>query len=280
MIIDSQIHLWEADGPDRPWAEGARPDVEPPLTAERFLPMMDEIGVSRAIIAPPGVSGFDPGYALECAARFPDRLAVTSRWTLDDPDWRVRLPGWLDQPGMIGIRLGLLPAARSRWSESGDLAAFWAAAEELAIPLMIFAPRDLDAIEQAAGSHPALTLVVDHANLVISSPDTVDELIEQLNRLARYPNVAVKLGSLPLRSRGGYPYADLHAPLLRLYDAFGAERLMWASDQTTTMARNKGSYRENLNLMRDAFAGLPGAELDLVLGGTVAKLFPWRHVAG
>lgn len=277
MIIDSQIHLWGPDSPERPWPENVKPDVEPPLTAERFIPMMDEIGVSRAIIAPPGVSGFDPGYALECAAKFPDRLAVTSRWTLDDPEWRARLPGWLDQPGMIGIRLGLLPAARAKWDESGDLSDFWAAAEDLRIPLMIFAPRDLSAIEQAAEAHPSLTLVVDHANLVISTPETVSELIDDLNRLARFPNVAVKLGSLPLRSSGGYPYADLHEPLRRIHGAFGAERLMWASDQTTTMARDRGSYAENLALMRDAYAALPASELDMILGGTAARLFPWRH---
>ncbi|WP_230293641.1 amidohydrolase [Croceicoccus sp. Ery5] len=276
MIIDSQIHLWEADNPARPWPEGVKPDVAEPLTAERFIPMMDEIGVDRAIIAPPGVCGFDPGYALECAARFPDRLAVTSRWTLDDPEWRASLPTWMDRPGMVGIRLGLLPAARHKWQESGDLGDFWAECERLGIPLMIFAPRDLSAVEQAAEAHPGLTLVVDHVNLVISTPDTVADCVAELNLLARFPNVAVKLGSLPLRSAGGYPYADLHAPLQSVYDAFGAERLMWASDQTTTMARDRGSYLENLMLMRDAYAAVPKGDLDMILGGTVARLFPWR----
>lgn len=277
MITDAQIHLWEADSPERPWPPGVKADVEPPLTAERFIPMMDEAGVARAVISPPGVSGFDPSYALECAQRYPDRLAVTSRWTLDDPKGRERLPTWLDQPGMIGIRLGILPSNLERWRDGGQLAQFWADAERLDIPLMVFAPGTLAEIEHAARRHPGLKLVVDHVNLVNSTPDTVDERIDALNALAQFPNVGVKLGALPIRSAMPYPFADLHAPLRRVYDAFGAERLMWASDQTTTMAKDKASYLENLNLIREgAFAGIPAADMDRILGGTVSEWFRWR----
>lgn len=275
MIIDSQIHLWEADSPVRPWAAGMKPDIEPAMTAERFIAMMDEAGVDRAVIAPPGVSGFDPSYALTCAARYPERFAVTSRWTLDDPAWRADLPGWLDQKGMVGIRLGLVPAAEARWTESGDLQAFWSEAERLSIPLMVFAPAGVEGVAKAAAAHPRLTLVVDHVNLVGSTPDTVAERITALNALAHFPNVAVKLGSLPLRSAEAYPYSDLHAPLMRVLEAFGANRLMWASDQTTTIARDRGSYFENLDMIRQAFAGLAKDELDQILGGTVARLFRW-----
>ena len=279
MITDAQIHLWQADRPDRPWPPGVKPDVEPPLTAERFVAMMDEAGVGRAVISPPGVCGFDPSYALECAAKYPDRLAVTSRWTLDDPGARGRLPTWLGQPGMIGIRLGMAGATRERWRDTGMLEMFWSDAELYDIPLMVFSPGSLAEIDEAAGRHAGLRLVVDHANLVGSTPATVMDKVEVLLPLARHPNVGVKLGALPIRSAEGFPFADLHAPLRRVYDAFGPERLMWASDQTTTMAQGKASYGENLGLIQAAFAGIPATDMDLVLGAALAAWFRWPQPA-
>ncbi len=276
MITDAQIHLWEADTPERPWPPGVKADIEPPLTDDRFIPMMDEAGVARAVISPPGVSGFDPTYALECARRHPDRLAVTSRWSLDDPSGPERLPTWLDQPGMIGIRLAILPGNLERWRGGGELDRFWVDAERYDIPLMVFAPGTLPEVARAAERHPGLKLVVDHVNLVNSTPDTVGERVDALNELARFDNVGVKLGALPLRSATRYPFADLHAPLRRVYDAFGPRRLMWASDQTTTLAKDKASYRENLDLIRTAALGdIPAEDMDWILGRAVSEWFRW-----
>jgi predicted TIM-barrel fold metal-dependent hydrolase len=276
VIIDAQIHLWEADRPDRPWPAGAKPDIPEPLTAERFIAMMDEVNVDRALISPPAVCGFDPSYALECAAKYPDRLAVTSRWNLDDPAWRERLPTWLDQPGMVGIRLGIVGATRERWRDTGVLEQFWSGAERCDIPLMVFTPGSLSEVDAAAEAHPGLRLVIDHVNLMGTTPATVDDKVNELLPLARHPNLGVKLGALPIRSGQGYPFADLHAPLQRVYEAFGPRRLMWASDQTTTMAQDKASYGENLGLMRAAFAAIPSEDLDWILGRTVAEWFHWR----
>jgi predicted TIM-barrel fold metal-dependent hydrolase len=27
LIVDAQIHMWKANSPDRPWADGARPQT-------------------------------------------------------------------------------------------------------------------------------------------------------------------------------------------------------------------------------------------------------------
>ena len=75
-ITDAQIHLWEADSAERPWPKGVKPNLVEPMTAERALSMMDELGIDRAVIAPPAVCGFDPSYAIECAQKYPDRAGT------------------------------------------------------------------------------------------------------------------------------------------------------------------------------------------------------------
>jgi predicted TIM-barrel fold metal-dependent hydrolase len=281
MITDAQIHLWEANNTKRPWPPGIQPDIEPPMTGERFVAIMDEAGVGRAIISPPGVTGFDNSYAIECVLNFPGRYAITSRWTLDDTDRNPsQLATWLDQPGMIGIRFALMPNDVQAWRASGLLAAFWADAARYDIPLFLFSPEGVEGIkeiERAAIAHPDLKLVVDHVNLVGSTPDTVSSRIDGLiDTLAKYPNVGVKLGSLPLRSAGFYPFEDLREPMMRVYNAFGANRLMWASDLTTTLKAKKGTYQENLDMIRKVtLSSIPSSDMDMILGGTVSQWFRW-----
>lgn len=275
MITDAQVHLWPANGPQYPWPEGTAPDVPEALTAERFLPMMDAMGVARAVIAPPAVSGFDPSYALDCAARYPERFAVTSRWNFADATAMARLPTWLDKPGMIGIRVALLPSALEGLRSSGALGEFFRTAAQYSIPLMCFAPGTLGAIKAAAKAHPNLKMIVDHANLVGSTPDTLGAKIEELAALAHYDNVGVKLGALPQRSAHRYPYEDLHPHLNTLFQAFGPQRLMWASDLSTSLKTGAANYYQNFDMIMRSFPFASEDDMDWVLGRTVSTWFEW-----
>src|SRR5262245_63404325 len=83
-IVDAQVHFWKANSPDWPWVPGARPQLPEPFTVERALPMMDEAGVDRVVIVPPGVNERND-YALEAARRYPNRFAVMGKIRLQDP---------------------------------------------------------------------------------------------------------------------------------------------------------------------------------------------------
>ena len=66
-IVDAQVHFWKASSPDWPWEPGVRPQLPEPFTIERALPMMDEAGVDRVVIVPPGLNDRND-YALEPVA--------------------------------------------------------------------------------------------------------------------------------------------------------------------------------------------------------------------
>src|SRR3954466_9618732 len=65
LIVDSQIHMWPPNRPDRPWAPNARPQLPEPFTIERVVPMIDEAGVDRVVIVPPTLDGERLDYAQE-----------------------------------------------------------------------------------------------------------------------------------------------------------------------------------------------------------------------
>src|SRR5271157_4119518 len=118
MIVDSQVHLWKAQTPDWPWVPGRVAQFPEPFTIEKLLPMMDEAGVDRVVIVPPSWPGDRNDYALEAAAKYPNRFAVMGRIPLQKPESATLLPTWKQQPGMLGVRLTFL-GAQAGWIRDG-----------------------------------------------------------------------------------------------------------------------------------------------------------------
>jgi predicted TIM-barrel fold metal-dependent hydrolase len=284
LIIDSQVHLWEAHRPDRPWpAEqigkpsfvtmpGARPHRPEPLGAEELLGMMDKAGVDRAVIVPPSPVGDSNDTALEAAIKYPSRFAVMGRFNPEADGARERLESWLDQPGMLGIRMTFFKPHWARWLEGGVIDWYWSALERLNIPLMALAFGRIKEIGALAERHPGLTVIIDHMGRQSSLRD--DEAfadLDQMLALAKLPNVAIKASSLPCYTNDPYPFPKLTPYLKRTFDAFGPDRLMWGSDVT----RLPCSYRECLDHFAKELPFLSGDDRARVLGGTAAKLLRW-----
>src|SRR3569833_1921238 len=59
FIVDSQVHIWKEETPDRPWIKGARDRMAlnghrlEPFSYQECLELMDQAGVNRALILPP-----------------------------------------------------------------------------------------------------------------------------------------------------------------------------------------------------------------------------------
>ena len=68
------------------------------------------------------------------------------------------------------------------------------------------------------------------------------------------------------------PYEDLAALIRPVWTAFGAERLMWASD-CPYQVQGEHTYEASVALVRDRLDFLSGADRDRILGGTAAEFF-------
>ena len=60
-IVDSQIHCFYPNTPERPWPEGATSPHGPQYTIEQALEVMDANGVQAAVLVPPSWNGWEPG---------------------------------------------------------------------------------------------------------------------------------------------------------------------------------------------------------------------------
>src|SRR5262249_37302877 len=156
---------------------------------------------------------------------YPDRFAVMGRIALDDPQARNLIPTWLEQPGMLGIRVNF-SNRQATWLKDGTADWFWPAAERAGIPVMVIAPLWMSELGAVAQRHPNLTLIIDHMGLSIQFVRE-RKLAEAAGRtvvLAKYPNVHVKLSSAPTYSGETYPFRDMAPIILSLVAAYGPQR--------------------------------------------------------
>jgi predicted TIM-barrel fold metal-dependent hydrolase len=274
LITDAQVHLWEADRPDRPWPKDWH---RPPHRANGFSPeeMLQEmkpVGVDRAIIVPPIWIGEDNSSALEAAAQYPNRFAVVGRFDVKARDARSQLEGWLKQPHMLGVRMSFHVRPFVEWLDDGSLDWFWDSCERLGIPVMALVPGMAAKVLPVADRHPNLTLLIPHmgCRLDTRGADAFSGFSDLL-ALARFPQVAVMVSSAPCFSNEPYPFRDIHPFIRRIYDAFGARRMLWGAD----LSRLTSTYRECLELFQQALDFLSEEDREWILGKGLAELLHW-----
>lgn len=274
IITDAQVHVWPVSTPERPWIEGGADYAHRgtgELTTEELLGEMDAAGVDRALLVSPTWEGYRNDYVLEAAARHPDRLGAIVRFDLSRKDAdEVRSFG--AEPRVLGIRT-VFAKHTADWLRDGVAEWFWPLAEELGIPLMVYAPGQHDLVRSVAERHPDLKIAICHVGLDTKLRD--DEIaphVEAALTLAALPNVAVKASSLPSFVTEPYPFPTLHGHIERLVDAFGPERVFWGSD----LSRLRCSYQELVDLFVQELDFLDDPSRRLVMGEALSAWFGWQ----
>jgi len=274
IIVDSQIHLWKANTPERPWARGGNPQLPEPMTIERVLPLMDQGGVDKVVIVPPSLEGIRFDYGQEAARRYPGRFATMGRVNLDDPAEKQRVPTMFAQPAVLGTRFFFQPAI-AKWLTDGTADWFWPMAEEARLPVMFLTIDQTPLFGAIAARHPQLPLIVDHMGV---SSDALKDgsmatRVAETAALAKYPNVSVKLSSTPLYSKQEYPWRDMEPHIKRLYDAFGPQRCHWGSDITNSLAI--ATMKQRVTHFTEELKFLSEEDKDWIMGRSILQKLRW-----
>ncbi len=277
-IIDSQIHCYYPDTPETPWPAGVVNPHGSQFTIEQALDLMDRSGVEGAILVPPVMSGWwDNQYSLDAAVSHPDRFAVMVRPDIDASGARQRLRLWRDQPGMIGVRVYIRGQPWEKLLDSPDYRWFWETANETRLPVMAHCPGGIHKFRDILQAYPDLRLMIDHAGRDPDGPkdDPAWDDAASLHALARFPNVAVKVSSLPSFTTDGYPFPRLHGHIRRIHDSFGPQRMLWGSDVT----RLSSSYEDNMRLFTEALDFLCDSDREWIMGRAALHWCDWNPAA-
>ena len=277
-ITDSQVHIWQAEQPDRPWPSGGYvPDwAFSPFSAEDLIAAMDQAGVTRSFLIPPAFDGGRNDYSLEAAVRFPGRFGVIGRLPLGDPSARERMEQWAQEEHGYGLRFAFFLQEQKAMLSDGSIDWLWPEAQRLDIPLMVYPTQDLlGYFGSVANRFDGLRLTIDHMAVDHSARDRDDDAFPHLGALtalAALPNVAVKASALPDFSTHAYPYRNLHPYLEKTIHAFGPERVFWGTDLT----RLSCTYTQAVTMFTEEMAWLQPSELELIMDRAVRAWHGWE----
>jgi L-fuconolactonase len=288
-ILDAQIH---DVGPYWDWL-GESEEIQHRIMGEVTIAYLDALGVDGVVLFP---GGHDP-HSDWLSRQLPERFTYVPHVSPDDADVDAVVRDAKANPGIAGLRAVIgwpLDGSEVRRLQAGEWDPAFAACERHGVPLFLFITGWFEEASRIAERFPELTLIVDHLGLRQPPMDMPDDppfaKLHQLTGLARFPNVHVKLCGLPALSKAAFPYRDVNEPLRQIVDAFGADRLMWASDTTRFRGRigigrfqspttledypGKHTYAESLLFIRENEVLSP-AEKEAILGGTAARVLGW-----
>ncbi|MBM3187232.1 MAG: amidohydrolase [Chloroflexi bacterium] len=269
-IIDPHVHVW-ANDPEFPWAPETTQPPAQDATPEMLLALMAAHGVERTVLVQVIYYRWDNRYTAKALRDYPDKFIGVCRVNPEDPNAPDHLSYWTEEQGFHGVRLSPAVDASGDWFTGPLMAPLFARAESLGVPLLVLTrPSRLPDLARHLERHPDLDVVVDH---MADPPLDAPEDLERLLSLARYPRVYVKISHTWSISRQAYPWRDTHDLVRRVYEAYGAQRIMWGTDWPVCLAH--AEYGQTLSVVRDEMRFFCAEDLEWVLGKTALQLWPF-----
>ena len=276
-VIDCQVHAYERDRPERPWAGTLVGPAE--ATGAQMVAAMDAVGVDGALLVSPfRMYRYDGSYALEVFDRHPTRFGLIKPFDPGAADVEAQIEAWAGRPGVVGVRLMLTDGFGESAASLGHsgLHRILASAAERGLPVNVLCWHKLKLLGELAARHPNTRIVIDHLGLPqpFHPPPPAEPFaeLEDVLALAALDNVAIKVSGACTLSHEPFPFDDLWAPLARVFDAYGFERCMWGTDWTRAV--ELVNYEQAVEAFRVTDA-LSDSERSALMGGTLANIYGW-----
>jgi len=273
-FIDAHAHVWTPDTDRFPLAAGFEESaMQPPsFTPEELLALARPNGVSRVVLIQMSFYQFDNRYMIDAMRRFP---GVFSGVGIVDEN-AARPPNAmrdLARQGVRGFRISPGSQTVEAWLGSPGMAEMWKCAADGGLAICpLINPNALPGIAAMCGKFPRTRVVVDHFARIGLSGQFPEADITALCALAKFPHVHVKASAFYAFGQKRAPYLDFGPMIRRLRDAFGPQRLMWATDCPFQVQRGH-IYADSIALIRDRLDFLSAADRDWMLRRTAEKVF-------
>ena len=268
-ILDPHVHVWKHD-PEYPFAEGAHVP-ERDAAPETLLDLMKANGVSKTVIIQVIHYRYDNRFLADVLKRYAGTFQGVCRVDPLDPAAPDHLSRLTEQ-GFRGVRLSPAGNATGDWFRGPLMPPLWKRCHDLKVPMTVLAPIGrMPEVGVLLEKLPDLTVVIDHmADCPVDQPAELEKLIA----LKRFPNLFVKISHTWSLSKQPYPWKDAQEHVKRLHQAFGPQRLMWATDWPI-IEQSHATYAQALTVVRDEMKFLNADDLSWMLSKTIERVWPF-----
>ena len=274
-IIDSQVHVYEANTPARPWA--TVPNWPDHVNGDEMVAAMDKVSVDGAIfISAFSQYRYDASYAVEVQRAHPDKFALVKPVDPDDPAVGDVIADWKKTAGTVGIRIMMTPEAGRDPADPGiDRIAREAVKHDFPVNMLCWG--NVDNGMTIVDRHPNTRFIIDHLAILQPrtppAPENPWADLPKVVELAKRENAVIKVSGACTLSKEPYPFNDIWDPLARIFDAWGFERCLWGTDWTRAFA--VVNYEQAVEPFRMTDR-LSDSERAMLMGGATAKAYRWE----
>lgn len=278
LTIDSQVHAYERDRPERPWQGHLTGPEE--VTGDDMVAAMDAVGVDGALLVSPySMYRYDASYALEVYAKHPGRFGLIRPFDPESDTIEDDMAEWTGTRGVVGARIML--SYGSYEADHPGLNRILAAGARAGVPINMMSAGHLSLARELARRNPDTRIVIDHVGLAQPfEPPAPDEPFSELDSvvsLAELDNVAIKISGACTLSHEAFPYPDIWEPLGKIFSAFGLERCLWGTDWTRAV--NLLTYEQGVEAFR-VTDQLSDSERATLMGGALTEVYGWSPDIG
>jgi L-fuconolactonase len=239
---------------------------------EEYLLAMSRAGISAAILSQ-NIGNFDNDYLIQCAKQEPKKFRAIIMLDFQDPNIELEIKSLSMNPEVIGVRL---------WAKSSgpleDPLRIWRAIYESGLIASVRGPiADINGrfFHSVVNEFPHLRIRLEHLGSFRFSMDSKEEF-EKMMDLARFPNIYLMWAGFLANSDFDYPFEDAYPFLLRCFENFGPERIMWSGDwNRPTVQGRVGAYKESIDFMYEklSFLRMRNCDVESIMGATARDFF-------
>ena len=272
--IDAHSHIWTPDI--------SRSKLQPGMTVEDLAPKSFTADELMAVARPAGVGrvvliqhtlfhGYDTSYLTDAWRRHPSVFRVVGM--VDDLRPNAgRAMRQLMAQGVTGFRI-VPRMGITDWLQTDGMTEMWQTAAETRQPMCCLVnPANLPEVAAACQRHPDTPVVIDHFGRVGIDGQIREAEVNQLCALAKHRHVKIKISAYYALGEKKPPHHELIPMIKRLYEVFGADRLMWASDCPYQLD-GENNYPASIGLIRDVIDFVTDAERRQLLRTTAEETF-------
>jgi L-fuconolactonase len=264
-MIDSHVHLWRIAQSGCTWPT---PELEPiyrDFVLQDLRELIAPTDVERVILVQSQEADADTAWLLSLSGD-PAVVGVVGWTDFLAPDAAAAIGHLATNPRLRGLR-PMVQDREADWYDAPQLDPAFAAMTALQLVMdALVRPQHLPALLRLAMRHPDLGIVIDHG--VKPVPANLEGWAEQITLLARLANVSCKLSGILTELAPGASPEGVEPVFERLWNAFGAERLLWGSDWP--VLRLAGDYEAWFDQCRRL---VPPAHHDAVFAGNATRIY-------
>jgi L-fuconolactonase len=275
MQIDAHQHFWHPGRGDYGWMPKDDAVLSRPYAPAELWPQLQAAGVEGTVLVQAAPTIAETEYMLGIADATPWVRGVVGWIDFEAPGDLAALQRLAGHPKFKGVRPMIQDLPDDAWMLRDDVQWAFRAICDLGLRFDALGfPRHLGHFLTILKRYPTMPVVVDHC----MKPQIREESdahfrfwADGMARIADETAAVVKFSALITEANADWTVEDLRPYTDHVFDAFGAERVMWGSDWP--VCRLRGEYADWRQAALSLTEGLSAVDRALIYGGTAAGFY-------